>query len=246
MELAELLVVGLDAAGEDVVVPAVDGEAAVEDGGGDGRLGFEVGELGDDVAADEGGEFGVFAFFGAGGLLVGKGAFDVIEPAAGARQIFEAFLVEGGFEGAAVGVAAEDDVADVEHFDGVLDGGGDAVVAFAGGGDNVAGVAGDEEVAGIGTEDEVGDDAGVGAGDEEPAGALAVGEQLVLLPADGEDLVEEVLMALKKLFHGGDPLCELSSCGKIVLLDYVRPGQNRLRRKAGVAKLCRFREVSRG
>ncbi len=117
----------LDAAGEDVVVPAVDGEETVGGGAGDGGLSFEVGELGDDVAADEGGEFGVFALFGAEGLAVGEGAFDVAQPAAGLGEFGEGGAVEGGFEGSAVGVAAEDGVFDLEDFDGVFDGGGDAV-----------------------------------------------------------------------------------------------------------------------
>jgi hypothetical protein len=90
--------------------------------------------------------------------------------------------VEGGFEGAAVGVAADDGVFYVQDFDGVLDGGGARRRRRlpAGDGDDVAGVAGDEEVAGAGLEDEVGDDAGVRAGDEEPLGGLHLGEQVEL------------------------------------------------------------------
>ena len=48
-------IVLLDAAGEDVVVPAVDFECVVSEGFGDAGLGAEVDELGDDVAADDGG-----------------------------------------------------------------------------------------------------------------------------------------------------------------------------------------------
>ena len=50
------------------------------DGSGDRGLGLKVGELANDVAADDGGEFGMFAFLGAEGLAVGEGAFDVAEP----------------------------------------------------------------------------------------------------------------------------------------------------------------------
>jgi len=52
-KFALLLVVHFDAAGEDVVVPAVDVEVAVGCGVGDGGLGAQVCELGDDVAADQ-------------------------------------------------------------------------------------------------------------------------------------------------------------------------------------------------
>ena len=54
-ELALLLVVLLDAAAEDVVVPAVDFDLAGGEGSGYGGLDFEVEVLGDDVAADDGG-----------------------------------------------------------------------------------------------------------------------------------------------------------------------------------------------
>jgi len=54
-EFSLLLVVLLDAAGEDVVVPAVDFECVVSEGFGDAGLGAGVDELGDDVAADDGG-----------------------------------------------------------------------------------------------------------------------------------------------------------------------------------------------
>ena len=43
-------------------------------------------------------------------MAVGEGALYVLQPAAGFGEFFEAFAVEGGFEGAAVGMAAEDDV----------------------------------------------------------------------------------------------------------------------------------------
>jgi hypothetical protein len=48
-------------------------------------------ELGDDVAADDGGEFGVFAVGGVEGLAVGEGAFDVLEPAAGFGEFSRPF-----------------------------------------------------------------------------------------------------------------------------------------------------------
>ena len=204
LELAGLFIPGFDAAGEDVVVPAVDGESSVGEGAGDGGLGLEVGELGDDIAADERGEFGVFAFVGTEGLAVGEGAFDVAEPAAGLGEVFEAFAVESGLEGSAVGVTAEDGVLYFEDFDGVLDGGGDAIDFGAGDGDDVAGVAGDEEVAGLGLEDEVGNDAGVRAGDEQPLGVLDFSEEVEMALLAGEDFVVEALMSFDETVHGVD------------------------------------------
>jgi len=50
-----VFVVLLDAAGEDVVVPAVDFDLVVGEGSGYAGLGAEVDELGDYVAADDGG-----------------------------------------------------------------------------------------------------------------------------------------------------------------------------------------------
>ena len=86
-------------------------------------------------------------------------------------------------------MAAEDGVFHLEDFDGVFDGGGAAVYVIAGDGDDVARVAGDEKVAGLGLENEIGDDARVGAGDEEILRRLAVGEQMKLIPLMGEDFV---------------------------------------------------------
>jgi hypothetical protein len=160
-EGALLFVVLLDAAGEDVVVPAVDLDFVVGQGFADARLGAEIDELGDDVAADDGGEFGVFAFFGTQGLAVRKRAFNVVQPAAGFGEIFETLAVEGGLEGSAVGVAAKDDVPHLEDFYGVFDGGGDTVDVIAADWDDVADAAGDEKVAGLGLKNEVGNDAGV-------------------------------------------------------------------------------------
>ena len=52
LEFALLFVVLLDAAGEDVVVPAVDFNFVMSQGAGDGGLSAEIVELGDDVAAE--------------------------------------------------------------------------------------------------------------------------------------------------------------------------------------------------
>ena len=193
-----MLVVLLDAAGEDVVVPAVDFEFAVCGGFGYAGLGAQVDELSDDVAANDGGQFGVFAVGGVERLAVREGALDVLEPAAGFGQVFEALAIDGRFERAAVGVAADDGVLYVQDLDGVLDGGGGPIDVVAGDGYDVAGVAADEEVAGAGLEDEVGDDAGVRAGDEEPLGSLNFGEQVELGLFLRKDVAVKALVAFNE------------------------------------------------
>jgi len=69
-------------------------------------------------------------------------------------------------------------------------------------GNDVAGIATEEEVAGLGLEDEAGNDAGVGAGDEEGLGCLTVSQQMeVILPAR-KDVTAEAGIAPEKALHG--------------------------------------------
>ena len=82
-----LLVILLDLAGEDAVVPAVNFEGVVDEGFGYAGLVAEVDELGDDIAADEGGEVGVFAVGWVGRLAVGESSLDVVQPAAGFGKV---------------------------------------------------------------------------------------------------------------------------------------------------------------
>ena len=86
-------------------------EAGFAEGVNNGGLGFEVLELGDDVAADERGEFGLGTVGWVERLLEFEGVFDVREPEFGLGKFFKRDVIERGFEGAAIGVAAEDDVA---------------------------------------------------------------------------------------------------------------------------------------
>jgi len=126
---------------------------------------------------------------------------DVAEPFGGEGQAGEVGLVEHGFEGAAVGVAADDDMADVEDFDGVFDGGGDAAGHGAVGRANVARGAAEEHVARLGLEDEVGDDAGVSTGDEEDVGLLQFGEKVELVLHAGEDFAAEFSVTVEEALH---------------------------------------------
>jgi hypothetical protein len=179
-ELALFAVVGQDGTVGDVEDPAIEIHVLTGEGGGNAGVSAEVVELGEDVFLDHD-----FVALGVGEVGVAEsdaaGAFGMVEPGADDGHLGDGIGVHGGVHGAAVGVAAEDDVFDAEDHDGVFDGGGDAAHGFAVGGDDVAGVADGEEVTGFRVGDHVGDDARIGAGDEEGAGELA-----------GDEFVEEV------------------------------------------------------
>jgi len=208
-EAAFLLVPRVDGSGEDVVVPAVHLELIMGDGSGYFRVGFQILELGDDVGADERGVERRDVRVGDARRKVIPGGLDVAEPFGGQREAgqvaADAGVVRVGrkdsFDGAAVGVAANDNVTDVEDFDGVLDGGGDAAGHGAVGRDDVANDAAEEHVAGLGLEDEVGHDAGVGAGDEQNVRVLAVGEEMEAVFMGGEGLGAEFSIAGEETLH---------------------------------------------
>ena len=115
-----------------------------------------------------------------------------------------ALRLEQGADGAAVAVAADDDVLHLEDHRGELDAGRDAVEAAA---DlerrhQVADVADDEQVAGQRAGQQVGDDAGVGAADEQRVRALAfVDQALVVLTELREGFPPETLKTLDELLR---------------------------------------------
>ena len=82
-----------------------------------------------------------------------------------------------------MGVAADDEVLDLEHGNGVLNGGGLTAVGGAVRRNQVAGIAQNEQVAGLGVRDQVRIDARVRTGDEQGVRALSEGEPLQLLSA---------------------------------------------------------------
>ena len=119
--------------------------------------------------------------------------------------------MEQGLHGAAVGVAADNDVLDLERGDGVLDDGGDAAEHFAVGGNHVADVARDEDFAGAGLGEGLGIDAGVGAGDDQGVRLLrGAACPLVGFGVGRVDLRVEVedagFQALEGFAHGRDRL----------------------------------------
>ncbi len=100
-------------------------------------------------------------------------------------------------------MAADDDVPHVQDLDGVLDGGRDAAGHGAVGRDNIADGAAQEHVAGLGLENQIGDDARVGAGDEEHVGLLALCEEAEAVAMLRKDVATEAGVALKETLHRG-------------------------------------------
>src|SRR6185369_8742250 len=84
-------------------------------------------------------------------------------------------IAEEGGDGAALRMAADDDVADLQEIHGELDGGGGGVgIALrAGGRDDVADVFDDEQVAWLALGDELSEDAGIATGDEQRVRVLS-------------------------------------------------------------------------
>ena len=126
---------------------------------------------------------------------------DVTQPAAGFGQMIESLAIESSLHRSAVGVTADDGVLHLENLNSVLDGGRGAVDFIAGNRNDVAGVAGDEQVTWTCAKNEVGNHARVGAGDEEEFGRLALGEQVELAAAGGEDVFQKALVAFNQLLH---------------------------------------------
>ena len=75
-----------------------------------------------------------------------------------------------------------------EHFDGILDRRGNAASHHAVRRNDVADGAAEEHVAGFGLQDQIGNDARVGTGDEEGVGRLTIGEEAEALLLAGKDL----------------------------------------------------------
>lgn len=170
----------------DVVDPAGDFEGAGFEGLADHRIGAEVLELVNDVPLGDGGELIFFGQFHRHDMAAG--VFAVGEPAGYSGQVLGFVGAPDGFHGAAVGVAADDDVRNLEDFEGVFKARGFAGVFTVKGRHEVAGVTVDEEFTGGGVSDEGRVDAGVGAGDEERGGRLALGETLEKGFVLGEDV----------------------------------------------------------
>lgn len=127
------------------------------------------------------------------------------EPIAQVRRVIADFgVAEEGVYGAALGVAADDDVVHAEVDDGKFDGGGSGigVAGGAGGGNDVADVFDDEQIAGFAVGDEFGEDARIRTGDEQGVRILADLRELAKeLPIISELVVAEFMDAFDELLH---------------------------------------------
>jgi hypothetical protein len=138
-----------------------------------------------------------------GHLGVDGGGPRELEPSGDMRRIGPERR-EQGSDRAAVAVAADDDVLHREHECRELDSGRRAVEAGIGSErrDEVADVADDEEVSRKGARQEVGDDAGVRAADEQGAWALSFSDEaLVVLTEAREGLASETSKAFHELLR---------------------------------------------
>ena len=89
--------------------------------------------------------------------------------------------------------------------------------------DDVASGAAQEHVAGFGLEDEGGNDAGIGAGDEEDIGLLHVGQKVELVLHAGEHFAAEAGVAVEETLHYRLQVTGLRVEGATVRLVGTRP-----------------------
>lgn len=161
----------------------------------------EILDLDLDVELSEDGE-GILAAQGRVELMeAADGLISIEEPAGDGGDIPGPIGIQEGTYGSAIGVAANDDFGDLKDGGGVFDAGGDADEVIAVDGDDVAGIPFDEEFAGGGGGDEAGDDAGIGAGEEEGLGGLAFGEAAEEGLFGGEDMIAKVADTVAELMH---------------------------------------------
>ena len=144
-------------------------------------------------------------------FALGDGGLDEFDQAVdGTRERIPGVdVLDGGFDGAAVGVAENEDERDVEFGDGVLraalDGNPGAV-------DHVASDADDEQIADANVKQDFGRDAGIGAGDDDGFGILSFSERTEIRRAAAgvDDLpLHEALITGEKFaqgFVGGENL----------------------------------------
>ena len=177
-ETALIGVVRFDFAGFDVVDPTVDKQLTIGHARGHRRVRAQMLQLGDHILFGE--DVHAFAFVRAVAVLLhhGLGHFGMTQPGFDRRHLFQAVRIEYRAHGAAVGVAANDDVLHAEGQYRVFDGGGNAAVHLAVGWHDVADVTGHEQIAGRTLGDQFRNDARVGAGDEHGPWRLGRGEFL--------------------------------------------------------------------
>ena len=132
--------------------------------------------------------------------------FSLPDPFFDRRQVTDVFGVQHGLHYGAIGVAAHNNVWDLQDCQRIFDGRRAAALHGAVGRDHVAGISQNEQLAGICLREECGVNAGVGTGNEEGAGGLVLresGEEFFLLP---EHLCPKLEKAFDELFQFADPV----------------------------------------
>jgi len=145
--------------------------------------------------------FGVLTVGGIAGLAVRERGFDMPQPTTGLGKVLEVLAIERGFHRAAIGVAAQDGVFHLEHFDRVFNGCRGAIDIGGCNGNHVARIARDEEIARARAKDEVRHHAGIGTGNEQHLGGLALSEEMKLVAPGGKDFRQESLVPFNQLIH---------------------------------------------
>ncbi|CAI8774316.1 conserved hypothetical protein [Pseudomonas sp. IT-P260] len=159
-------------------------------------MGTQVLQLGDDVLLGE--DRHAFFFVGAVAVVMHHGLrhFRMTQPGFDCRHFFQAVRIEHCPHGAAIGVAANDDVLHAQRQYRVFDGGGNAAVHLAIRRYDVADVTGHEQIARRALGDQLGHDARVGTGDEHRPWRLRRGEFLEEFFLLREDLMMKMQKAV--------------------------------------------------
>jgi hypothetical protein len=185
-----IVVEGEDIAALNLVDPGMDSEVAADETRGDRRQGVEVPDLHEHVFPNCRPNKSIA--FEVAVVLAHDPPYllGVLKPATDGRQPLDLPWIESPFDRTAMGVAADDDVADPETVDRVLDrrllARWDAVGWY-----DVACVAEHEQVAQLGLGQHRGVDPGIGASDKQRVRALAAHQALEVAASRCEDIALE-------------------------------------------------------
>ncbi|CAG9232488.1 hypothetical protein PSP6_60103 [Paraburkholderia tropica] len=182
----------------DVVDPALQLELALRHASRDRRVRAQMGELQPHVFLDQ--RLHDLVFVETARLHDAARRFRVTQPGLHRRHAGGGFGAQGeALHRAAIGVAAQHDLAHVQREHREFDHGGHAAEHFAVGGHDVADVAADEQLAGAHLRDHLRRDARVGAGDEQRVRRLAVREAAEQLLVAREHVVTELVHAVEQV-----------------------------------------------
>lgn len=205
-ELARRHVVGVNLARLDFVVPGMQLQRAAHQPDRDGRMSLQVFDLREDVFFDGGAE----EFVARQVVVLGPhdlpSRFGELQPLGSIGKFGEHLGFEQAFHRPALGMAADDDVLDVERADGELDRRRFAAIARAVRGNHVARIAENKQIAWRGLRDQIRIDARIAASDEHRVRRLAGAE-----PLEEVALFFENLRA--KMMDPGDELLDGHGAG---------------------------------